>query len=463
MRLLHHRTKEAYKLMHDGILAFARAERQGMRVDLDYIERKKEFLTKKITKLENEFKDTNFFKHWQHTTKGTVNIYSNAQLSYFLYSVKKLKPDKQTDSGQGSTDEESLQQLGIPELNVLLQITKLKKVRDTYLSAFAREQVDGYLHPFFNLHLARMYRSSSDSPNFQNIPKRDEEAMNMCRKALFPRPGHQLLEADFSGLEVRIAACYHKDKTMVKYITDPTTDMHGDMAKQIFMIDNFDKKKPSHYTLRQAAKNGFVFPEFYGSYYKNCAINMACTWGKLPQGKWKPGTGLMLEDETLSDHLIARGFKSLNDFSEHLRVIEKDFWENRFAGYSAWKESHWKIYQKYGYIDLFTGFRCSGVMSKNDVSNYPVQGAAFHCLLWSFIEIDRISREENWNTKLIGQIHDAIILDVDPAELEHVKKTVRRVTCEDLPKAWSWIIVPLDIEMEICPVDGSWVEKTHLK
>ena len=61
--------------------------------------------------------------------------------------------------------------------------------------------------------------------------------MNMCRKALFPRPGHQLLEADFSGLEVRIAACYHKDKTMVKYITDPTTDMHGDMAKQIFMID----------------------------------------------------------------------------------------------------------------------------------------------------------------------------------------------------------------------------------
>ena len=128
--------------------------------------------------------------------------------------------------------------MGIPELDNLLRIRKLKKVRDTYLEGFLREQVNGYIHPFFNLHLVRTYRSSSDHPNFQNIPKRDKEAMNIVRRAIFPRPGHQLLELDYSGLEVRIAACYHKDKTMLRYIGDPHSDMHGDMAKQIFIIDD---------------------------------------------------------------------------------------------------------------------------------------------------------------------------------------------------------------------------------
>ena len=139
--------------------------------------------------------------------------------------------------------------------------------------------------------------------------------------------------------------------------------------------------------------------------------------------------------------------------------IEKDFWGNRFAGYAKWKERWWKEYKKKGYVELYTGFQCSGVMSKNDTLNYPVQGAAFHCLLWSFIKLDKIIRKKGWNTRLVGQIHDSIILDVDPAELEDVVKTAYRVTCKDLPKAWDWIIVPLDIEIELAPVDCSWAEK----
>ena len=102
-------------------------------------------------------------------------------------------------------------------------------------------------------------------------------------------------------------------------------------------------------------------------------------------------------------------------------------------------------------------------MGRNDAINYPIQGAAFHCLLWSFIELDRIMRVEGWNTRLIGQIHDAIIFDVDPKELRHVTKTIRRVTCKDLPKAWPWIITPLDVDADLCPVDGSWANKEKFK
>ena len=453
------KTSQAYQLLHNGTLALARAEQQGIRVDMIYAERKKQHLARKIEYLETRFRDTKFYRHWEHTVKNKVNINSNQQLANFLYGVKKLEPAHLTTSGQGSTDEDALLQLNIPELNDLLEIKKLKKIKDTYLGAFMREQVNGYVHPSFNLHLVRTFRSSSDRPNFQNIPKRDAEAMRTVRKALYPRPGHQLLGVDYSGLEVRIAACYHKDETMLKYINNPASDMHRDMAEQIFLLDKFNKSEPSHKVLRNAAKNGFVFPEFYGDYYGNCAVGLACGWGGLPQRAWRAGKGIQMPEGTLSDHLISKGIKSFDKFTNHIKEIEHDFWSNRFPQYAAWKETWWKLYQKYGYVDMYTGFRCSGVMRQNEVINTPIQGAAFHCLLWAFIELDRIMQAERWKSKLIGQIHDEILFDIHPDELQKVAKVVRRVTCEDLPKAWPWIIVPLDVKMDLCSVDGSWADK----
>ena len=462
---LHPNTLDAYRLMHEGTLAFARAEQAGIRIDLEYAAKTEKELTVKITQLEAKLKKTKFFKHWEHTTRTSPNIYSNAQLAAFLYKTKKIKPVKTTTSGGGSTDEEALNALNITELNDLLTIRKLKKVRDTYLVAFQREQVDGYIHPSFSLNLVRTFRSSSQNPNFQNIPKRDKEAMTLTRKALYPRPGYQLLEVDYSGLEVRIAACYHKDKTMLKYIKDPTTDMHADMAAQIFKVDNFDRHIPEYKVLRDATKNAFVFPQFYGSYYGNCAENLAGPkWGQLPSDKWKKSQGVSMPgDSTLGAHMIENDISSMKSFTEHIKHIEEDFWGNRFREYARWKEKWWKAYQKKGYIHMLSGFTCGGVMGKNDCINYPVQGAAFHCLLWSFIELDRIMRKEEWKTRLVGQIHDAIILDVHPKELKHVLKVIKRVTCKDLPDAWRWINVPLDVEFELCDVDTSWADKKELE
>ena len=451
-------TEAAYKLMHDGILALARAERQGMRIDMEYCERKHAHITRKIERMEKQFRETKFFKHWQHSSKSAVNIFSGPQLGRFLYSVKKLQPAYTTASGQGSTDEEALQQLNIPELNALIEIRKLKKIRDTYLEGFMKEQVDGYIHPFFNLHLVRTFRSSSDSPNFQNIPKRNKEAMLLARRALFPRPGHQLMEVDYSGIEVRIAACYHEDPTMLEYIHDPTKDMHRDMAVEIFKLDDFDKTVKQHSHLRAAAKNGFVFPQFYGDYYGNNAKSMACNWGSLPEGRWKKGQGVELNGGNLADHLISQGVKSYDDFVNHIKNIEDRFWNVRFPVYQKWKELWWQEYQRKGFINMHTGFRCSGLMGKNDCINYPVQGAAFHCLLWSLIRIDAMIRKYNWKTRIIGQIHDAIVFDVYPPELEIVARNIRLVTTGDLPRAWNWINVPLDVEADLGDVDASWAD-----
>jgi len=453
---------EAYHLLHKGTLALARAEQAGIRVDVQYLENKTGHLTRRIDRMELLFRESKFYQQWERSLDKEPNINSSPQLATYLYEVKKLKPPKLTKTGKGSTDKETLTALDLPELNSMLEIRKLKKIRDTYLAGFMNEQVDGVIHPFFNLNLVRTYRSSSDHPNFQNIPKRDKEAMQITRSALYPRPGHQLLEVDYSGLEVRIAACYHKDPVMIKYI-ETGYDMHSDMAKQIFKLDEFDKNRADYGRLRNASKNGFVFPQFYGDYFRNCAENMACGWGELPHGRWKSGQGVDLGDGKLSDHLISKGIKSLDAFTKHVKEIEEDFWGNRFKVYAKWKERWWKQYQKDGYIDMLTGFRCTGLMERNDCINYPVQGAAFHCLLWSFYQLDMIFQVRGYRTRIIGQIHDSILFDLYPPELNAVVTLVQRVTCNDLPLAWPWVIVPLDVDFEICDVDASWAEKKELK
>ena len=457
--MINPRTDEAYQLLHDGILALSRAEQTGICIDIDYVQRKKAHLSRKIERLEDEFKSSNFFKAWQYASKSKVNINSHIQLAYYLYNVKKIEPAKLTPSGKGSTDEESLKQLNIPEVNLLLEKNKLMKIRDTYLDGFEKEAVNGIVHTNFNLHLPVSFRSSCSNPNFQNIPIRDEEAMQICRSAIYPRKGHQFLEIDFKSIEVGINACYNKDTNLIKYVSDPSTDMHRDMATQIFKLDEFDKSIPEHYLLRQAAKNGFVFPQFYGDYYKNCADNLATNWGKLPQKRWKEGEGVPMPSGTLSDHLIGKGIKSYDNFTNHLKVIEKDFWGSRFPEYADWKEMWWDMYKKYGYIDLLTGFRCQGLMDRKQVCNYPGQGSAFHCLLWSLIQTDMLQTKRKWDSKIVLQVHDSLIMDTNPDELSYVTEAIYNITTKKLPEFWKWIIVPLSIDMELAGIDEPWSEK----
>lgn len=450
-------TKDAYKLIHDGVLAFSRAERQGIRLDTEYCERKRKHLSRKIKYYEEKLMDTNFYKRWQHIYGTRTNIHSNQQLANFLYNKMKITPPKMTEKAVvGSTDEQTLQRLNIPELDILLKIRKLEKIKETYLGGFIRENNNGYLHPTFLLHTVRTYRSSSADPNFQNIPKRDKEAMQICRKALLPRENHQLIEADFSALEVMISACYHKDPKMLQYLNDKKSDMHLDMAKQIFLFDEMDKSNSIHAKIRQGAKNGFVFPQFYGDYYANNAKALA-EWVELPMGIWKDNSGIQLpENICIGEHLRKKGIKSFKQFTDYMQRVENDFWNNRFRVYNEWRKERIKQYRKNGYLDMYTGFRCSGIMRQNEIVNYPIQGTAFHCLLFTFIEMDRKIQKEKWDSKLIGQIHDSIIMDVHPDELLQVKKALQHIVKEVLPNTWKWINVPLEIDIDVYGVNKSW-------
>lgn len=456
MQTIEANTREAYNLFHEGTLVLSKAEQAGLRIDMKYCKKKKKELSKLIEQKEKEIYSSKFYKDWSRTTKESPNIYSGTQLGKYLYKVKGLKPPHKTKSGGGATDEEALKQLKIKELELILEAKKLKKIRDTYLEAFTREAVDGFIHPSFNLNFVKTFRSSSQSPNFQNIPKRDKEAMKIVRDALFARKGNLLMEVDYSSIEVRVAACYHQDPTMLKYLRDPSSDMHGDMAEKIFLL-KMDKSKPELSLLRSATKNGFVFPQFYGDYYGNNAISLAKHWCGIPSGKWKKGKGVLLPGgKHITDHLIEHGIKGMNEFSDHLKHIEAHFWKERFPVYGKWRDSHWSFYQKNGYINSLTGFTYSGLMSRNEVINFPVQGSAFHCLLWSMVQIDKILRKNRLQSRIIGQIHDAIVFDIFPAEQNEVIKIARKVMIDDLIEHYPWIIVPMDVEVEVTEPDQPW-------
>lgn len=290
--------------------------------------------------------------------------------------------------------------------------------------------------------------NSGDHPNFQNMPIRDKDAGRIIRSAIIPRKGQTIIGADYSGIEVRAASWYHKDPVMLSYIQDPSKDMHRDMASQIYMLTLEETSKEARF----AAKNGFVFPEFYGDYWRNCAKTL---WDFIASLNLKvKGT-----DIPLKTHLKSKGIKNLTHFENHLQRVENDFWNNRFMKYQEWKDIHVEKYEKNGYVDLLTGFRCQGIMSRNQVINYPVQGVAFHCLLWSLIQIHNTLKKEKWETKIIGQIHDELVADVHPDEKDDYLMLVEKIMCRDIKEHWPFIITKLDVEATATPIDGNWFLK----
>jgi DNA polymerase-1 len=350
--------------------------------------------------------------------------------------------------------------LNIPEVNRLLEIRKFKKIRDTYLESFLREQVDGFLHPFFNLHIVTSFRSSSSSPNFQNIPKRDERAMNICRGAILPREGNQLFSVDYGGIEVAMACCYTEDPQLIHDYVEG--DMHRDMAIELFLLDEFDKSVAGLNNFRQASKNGFVFPEFYGDYYLNCAHNLLKWMQFCSLRDGTPGL-IHLKNKGLIT-LDKKGYpKNINKFIKHVEGIEDNFWNVRYKKYMKWKKRTWKDYQKKGYVELKTGFKCKGLMKRNEALNVAFQGSGFHCLLNSFIKITDRAEELNMKSHPIGQIHDEIVNDVHPDELELYASELKRIMVEEVPNEWKWIIVPLSVEGDISDIDTAWNMKKSYK
>lgn len=450
---------EAYQLLHDGTIALAQVEHNGIRIDVDYLTATIDRLRSDIKKKEYRFRDTAEYAVWKRRFKDKTNLQSRSQLGWLLFDHMGYRSSARTTSGRMKLDDTVLQSIDHPIAKQFRELEKLRKATNTFLAGILRETDNGFLRAFYNLNIARTFRSSSDSPNFQNLPIRDKEIGKLIRTCFIPRdPSRRLVEIDFSGIEVGIAACYHRDPAMMKYLKDKTKDMHRDMASQCYRLD----QKLVTKAIRHAGKNKFVFPQFYGDYYINCAQSM---WEAADTPECKLADG-----RTLKQHLIDSGIPRLGKcdpesrpvkgtFEHHIKEVENDFWQNRFAVYGKWKQSWYSEYVKQGGFHTLTGFAISGVMRKNDVINYPVQGSAFHCLLWSLVRLQAEIRKRGMKALIVGQIHDSIVADVPDSEIEDFVALAHDIMTKQLPRAWKWIVVPLEVEVEVTPLGGSWFDK----
>jgi hypothetical protein len=262
---------------------------------------------------------------------------------------------------------------------------------------------------------------------------------------------------------VIIKNCYHNDPKMIQYITDPTTDMHRDMAMECYLLEREEVSKITRY----CAKNRYVFPQFYGSWWWECSKSL---WDAIELYSLKTEkTGI-----DLRKHLKSKGIKSLGDcskrdkpksgtFQNHIREVEKSFWGTRFKIYADWKIDWWEQFCERGWFRYKTGFIGSGLLDRKQVCNYPVQGSAFHGELWCLIQLQNWLENAKLKSKIIAQIHDSILFVIHKKEVHDVFQKAKQVMTIDMLKHWPFINVPFEIEAEISPKGGSWHEKKPVK
>lgn len=405
----------AYELFHEGTLCFSDMTEEGIGVNVGYYQQAKEDLENRQIVLMKRILQSDEAHLFKANTGREIDIGSPDDLNLLLHKFMGIKASKFTIKGNVSTDASVLESIDLPFTNNIVKMRKIQKNKVTYIEGILDEEIDGRIHPDFNLHLVRTYRSSSSNINFHNLPKRDLVAMSLVRGGIIPSPGNQILEADYGGHEIRIVTCYTKDPEMI-WELENGVDIHQEWSIPLG-IKRFD------------CKNAFIFAEIYGSFYKN-------VWADLTR----------------------RGYNRVS--IQTVQKVESDFWK-KYKATKKFQEKLISFYKDNAFVEMFHGFRRRGFLTRNEIINTPVQGTAFHLLLWSCIQINKIRKLEGWLSKLIGQIHDSIIMDVHPSELDHVVQTVKRVMTEDIRKVHPWIIVPLLAEVEVAGIDQPWHTKSE--
>lgn len=474
----------AYNFFHEGLQALADATMHGVPTDELYYLEQRHSLTERMDALMGTLTTGEVANAYQERTGEALGIvnkdFSAKALRVVLFDILQLPKVKTTATGLASVDKEVLAKAsGQPWVDALLEWRKLHKIVGTYIAQFEREIQEGWMHPWYPLHTTRSTRGSSMSPNFQNIPKREKEAKKITRQGVVAQPGYRLCAVDYGAQEVRTAAILSNDPVLMEYCHQPDSDMHADVAHRIWHI------APEWISggLRFHSKGGFVFSQFYGSYHVSCGLDMweKCIIEPMMLDEYN-GQKLAPEHHVLlKDHLISAGIitndegkqtklkirgkletvpQQVADFVAHVKTVEGWFWE-RFAALRDWQNRMTHEYQRTGYVSMPFGFRRGGLLNNNKIYNTAIQGTAFHFLLWSYIQLHRISQQQ-WRSRLMGQIHDEMLYHMAEGEEQVVLDATVDVMERQIRERFDWISVPLVAEPEWSPVGGNWTQMAEV-
>jgi DNA polymerase-1 len=323
------------------------------------------------------------------------NINSNLQLRDILFGKLNLPVIKRTSTGP-STDAAVLTELAeagheLPTL--LMEYRELSKLENTYLDALPRlvNPKTRRLHTSFNQTVASSGRLSSNDPNLQNIPIRRELGRDI-RRGFIPRDGWLLLAADYSQIELRLLAHLSHDPAFVEAF-QAGGDIHRQTAAVIFDVPVAEVTS----TMRSRAKT----------------INFATIYG---QGARALSLQLGIE------HAEAKEFIT--------RYFE------RFQGVRNYLDSMVAFAREHGYVQTIFGRRRYipelrernfniRAFGERVAANSPIQGSAADLIKIAMIRIDDALRTRKLRSKMLLQVHDELVFEVFPDELEQVKELVK--------------------------------------
>jgi DNA polymerase I len=349
------------------------------------------------------------------------NISSPKQLGDILFVRLKLDDKARvTKTRQFNTSEEILQRLAgrHPIINKVLEYRGLKKLLSTYVETLPQlaDKNTGRIHTSFNQAVASTGRLSSNNPNLQNIPVRDERGREI-RKAFVPEEGNLFLSADYSQIELRLMAHLSKDKSMISDFLSGS-DIHAATASKIFGVDIKDVTRE----MRSRAKTA----------------NFGIIYGISSFG--------------LSERLtIGR--------KEAKELIDGYF--NSYPGVKKYMDESIRKAREQGYVTTMFGRRryLRDIHSRNQVVrgnaernaiNAPIQGSAADIIKVAMVRIHEIMKAEKYASKMILQVHDELIFEVVPGEMEKLKEMVIHEMANAVKLG-----IPLKVD---CGTGRNWLE-----
>ncbi|MDU6480923.1 MAG: DNA polymerase I [Paeniclostridium sordellii] len=347
------------------------------------------------------------------------NINSPKQLGVILFEKLELPVIKKTKTGY-STNAEVLERLRdkheiIDKITEYRQIVKLKS---TYVDGLINiiNPISHRIHSSFNQTITTTGRISSTEPNLQNIPVRLELGRNI-RKVFIANKGCELVDADYSQIELRVLAHMSQDEHMIDAFNHDI-DIHTKTASQVFGIDINDVTSEQ----RSAAK----------------AVNFGIVYG--------------ISDFGLSQNLKIPVKEAKTYIDNYLNTYEdiKTYMDNTIE--EAKKDGYVKtILNRRRYIpEINSGNVILKNLGKRLAMNAPIQGSAADIIKIAMVNVYKKLEEKNLKSKLILQVHDELIIETCEDEIEIVSKIVK----DEMEHAVS-MDVNLDVDLN---VGKSWYE-----
>ncbi len=392
----------------------AAMEREGIRLDVDFL---------KSMSTEMQIEIDSFQAKIFEIAGETFNLASPKQLGDILFDKLKIGGPKQkkTKTGQYATGEEILSYLAKDNeiVRYILEWRQLVKLQNTYVDALPN-QVDaktGRVHTDYMQTVAATGRLSSNNPNLQNIPIRTERGRQI-RKAFIARDeNHTLLAADYSQIELRIIAALSGEDNMIKAFQNGE-DIHKSTASKVFNVPLEEVTKEQ----RSNAKT----------------VNFGIIYG-----------------------VSAFGLSNQTDLS---RSESADLIEAYYKSYPKLRkyiQDQVDFAREEGYVQTVLGRRrylkdinsanamVRGGAERNAV-NAPIQGSAADIIKIAMINIHKRLIAENWQSKMLLQVHDELVFDVHNSELEKIQPMIK----EEMENAFK-LDVPLIVDLGL---GKDWLE-----